>query len=83
MIDGTWLTLTHHQCKTNQQFRDMSVFVEKLTVVNYAAEDDITDIQDYANVARDITNRQRIVHISNSHRIRLYNFLKDEIEEHL
>ena len=59
----------------------MSNIFNNLSVVNDAAERGVKDIQDYANAARDGSCREQMVLVSNMHRIRLPNFLKNEMEE--
>ena len=59
----------------------MSNIFNNLSVVNDAAEIRVKDIQDYANAARDGSCREQMVLVSNMHRIRLPNFLKNEMEE--
>ena len=59
----------------------MSNIFNNLSVVNDAAEIRVKDIQDYANAARDGSCREQMVLVSNMHRIRLPNFLKNEMQE--
>ena len=61
----------------------MMLVVENLAVVNDAAERGVKDIQDYANAARDGSSHERIILMSNSHRIKLPKFLKNEMKEHM
>lgn len=82
--DGlAWLSTPPNQWETNQEYKEMLEIVNNLAVVNDAAERGVKDIQDYANAARDGSSRERIVLVSNSHRIKLPNFLKNEMEENL
>ena len=59
----------------------MSVLINDIAVVNDAAERGAKIIQDYANTARDAEHRGQIILVSNSHRIHLPQFVKNEIEE--
>ena len=58
-----------------EDYRNMAAVVTNLAVVNDAAECRVKDVQDYANAARDGAHRGRIVLVSNSHRIKMPNFL--------
>ena len=80
-MDGNWLNLPPDQWAYNGQFQHMSNIVNNLSVVNDAAERGVKDIQDYANAARDGSCREQMVLVSNMHRIRLPNFLKNEMQE--
>ncbi len=57
--------------------------VSNLEVVNDSAERGIKDIQDYANSAQDGGHREKIAIVSSSHRIKLPEFKKNEMEEEL
>lgn len=80
---GNWLVLPPAQWDTSPEYRSMKDILTNLAVVNDAAERGIKDITDYANVARDGTCRERIILVSNSHRIKIPSFLKNEMEENL
>ena len=82
-MDGDWLASPPHLWEDNDQYQDMSHVVTKLAVVNDAAERGVEDIQDYQNAARDGTCRERIVLVSNSHRLKIPKFLKNEMEENM
>ncbi len=81
--DGDWLNIPPQQWDENQEFKQMSDIVRNLAVVNDAAERGVKDIQDYANAAMDGTCRERIVLVSNSHHVKIPQFLKNEMEENL
>ena len=61
----------------------MQAVIQHLQVVNDIAEHGVKDIQEYANVAQDGAYRERIILVSNSHRLKLPEFLKNEMEENL
>lgn len=82
-MNGDWLVTPAAQWDTNPDYTRMKEIVTNLSVVNDAAERGVKDIQDYANVARDGSCRERMILISNSHRIKIPSFLKNEMEEHL
>ena len=77
-VDGAWLNTPPGQWETNPQYAVMLLLVEKLAIVNNAAERGVKDIQHYANAARDGSCRERIVLVSNSHCIKIPKFLKNE-----
>ena len=81
--NGAWLTMPPDQWSTNQEYNDMRDIVTKLEVVNDVAERGVKDIQDYADAARDGAYRERIILVSNSHRIKLPGFSKNEMDEYL
>ena len=81
--DGTWLNQPPAAWHLNQQYLRSLHVVERLSVVNDAAERGVKDIQDYANAAKDGSSRERMVLVSNSHRIKIPKFLKNEMEEHM
>ena len=81
--NGAWLALPANQWNTDAEFSEMLAVVKNVAVVNDAAERGVKDIQDYANAARDGAHKGRIVLVSNSHRAKLPQFLKNEMEEHL
>ncbi len=78
-----WLALTPAQWEANQDYTEMSHKVHNLEVVNDSAERGIKDIQDYANSANDGGHREKIQLVSSSHRIKLPEFKKNEMEEEL
>ena len=81
--NGAWLTMPPDQWSTNQEYNNMRDIVTKLEVVNDVAERGVKDIQDYADAARDGAYRERIILVSNSHRIKLPGFSKNEMDEYL
>ena len=81
--DGGWLTLPPEQWAGNPQYARLCDHVSHLAVVNDAAERGVKDIQDYANAARDGTHRGDIILVSGSHRLKMRDFLKNEMEEHM
>ena len=78
--DG-WLTLPPEQWTENEDYVSMAALVRQLSVVNDAAERSIKDSQDYDNVASDGAYRENILLVSGSHRAKLPDFLKNEMEE--
>ncbi len=82
-IGDHWLGLPQDRWEAEEDFRKMAAIAAKLAVVNDAAECGVKDVQDYANSARDGAYRECIVLVSNSHRIKLPTFLKNEMEEHM
>lgn len=81
--NGEWLTLPPAQWNTHAEYLSMREVLTNLAVVNDAAERGVKDIQDYANIARDGTCRERMILVSNSHRMKIQSFLKNEMEENL
>lgn len=81
--DGDWLMQPPQQWITNPQYLEILLIVQELPVVNDAAERGVKDIQDYANMARDADDRGRMILVSNSHRMKLPKFLKNEMEENM
>ena len=82
-MTGDWLALPPAQWHTIAEFRSMQDILNNISVVNDAAERGIKDITDYANAARDGTCRERIVLVSNSHRMKIPSFMKNEMNEKL
>ena len=65
--------------EANQEYQVMLLVMEKLAVVNDAAERGVTHtcIQDHAKAARDGSIREGIVLVSNSHCIKFPKFLSN------
>ena len=82
-LASDWLTLPPEEWEQNPAYREMADVVKNMAVVNDAAERGVRDVQDYANSAGDGEHRGEIVLVSNSHRIKLPKFLKNELEEQL
>ena len=78
--DGTWLNEPPAEWNLNEEYVDMKSIISSLSVVNDTAERGIKDIEDYANSAKDGQERDRIILVSNSHRCKVKDFLKNEIE---
>ena len=74
-----WCVAQHpsDEWEANQEYQVMLLVVEKLAVVNDAAERGVKDIQDYANAARYGSSREGIVLVSNSHCIKIPKFLNN------
>ena len=66
-----------NEWEANQEYQVMLLVVEKLAVVNDAAERGVEAIQDDANAARDGSSRKGIVLVSNSHCIKIPKFLNN------
>ena len=65
------------------RYIQMASVVLNLSVVNDTAERCVKDVQDFANTARDGEYHDRIVLVSNSHWIKMPNFLKNEMENNI
>ncbi len=81
--NGTWLALPPNQWEHDADFMRMYDVVRQLSVVNDAAERAIKDITEYANVAKDGCYREDIMIVSNSHRVKLPGFSKNEMKENM
>lgn len=81
--DGGWLGLPPDQWEANAEFQQMASTLRNMAVVNDAAERGVKDVQDYANAARGGDQRDNIVIVSGSHRVKLRSYLKNEMEENL
>lgn len=75
-----WLNLAPDQWPMNEGFVQMAQVMSDLAVVNDTAERGVKDIEDYANSAHDAEQRGRVVLVSNSHRAKLPDFKKNEME---
>ena len=65
-------------------YHHITTTVSNVAVVNDAAERGVKDVQDFANAAMDgATHRGHIILVSNSHRAKLPEFLKNEMEENM
>ena len=82
-FNSGWLAQNPNQWNGNHDYRAMKSVVKHLSVVNDAAERGIKDIQDYANAARDGAFRGNIILVSNSHRVKILEFRKNEMENNL
>lgn len=78
-----WLDLPAGQWEGNPGYHQMATIVSNIAVVNDAAERGVKDVQDFANTAMDDAHRGRIILVSNSHRAKLPEFLKNEMEENM
>ena len=74
-----WCVAQHppDEWEANQEYQVMLLVMEKLAVVNGAAERGVTHIQDQANAARDGSSREGIVLVSNSHCIKFAKLLSN------
>ena len=77
---GAWLHLPVEEWEGNEEFDLMAKIVGDLAVVNDTAERAVKDVEDYANAAHDGEKREKIILVSNSHRFKLPEFLKNEME---
>lgn len=82
-VNGDWLALPAGQWGGNPGYIQMASIVANIAVVNDAAERGVKHVQDYADDAMDDVNRGHIILVSNSHRVKLPDFLKNEMEENL
>ena len=80
-MDGNWLSLPSQQWAENEEFLQMANIVKNISVVNDAAERGVKDIQDFAECARDSFTRERMVLVSSSHRAKLPQFLKKDMDK--
>ena len=80
---GDWLQMPVRLWDTDNEYVSMKETVSHLEVVNDTAERGVKDIQEYANAARDGGQRGRIILVSNSHRVKLPQFQKNEMENNL
>ena len=62
------------------EYVSMRETLSPLEVVNDTAERGVKDIQEYANAARDNGQTGRIILVSNSHIVKLREFLKNEMK---
>ena len=62
------------------EYVSMRETLSPLEVVNDTAERGVKDIQEYANAARDNGQTGRIILVSNSHIVKLREFLKKEMK---
>ena len=65
------------------EYRKRAKVVNNLAVVNDSAERGLDDIEDYANQATDGAKWKNMVLVSNSHRSKIPEFKKNEIENEL
>ncbi len=82
-IDSGWLNVPPPLWEANQQYQCMAEVVKSLSVVNDTAERCVKAVQDFANAAQDGTYRDEIILVSNSHRMKIPSFLKNEMEENI
>ena len=78
--NGSWLNEPPAEWNLNEEYVDMKSIISSLSVVNDTAERGIKDIEDYANSAKDGQERDQIILVSNSHRCKVKDFLKNEME---
>ena len=78
--DNGWLALPPAAWQGDPCYIQMASVVLNLSVVNDTADRCVKDVQDFANTARDGEYHDRIVLVSNSHWIKMPNFLKNEME---
>ena len=78
-----WLDQPPVLWPASRHYREMHNVVSDLSVVNDTAERSIKDIQDYADSANDTDQRQNIILVSQSHRIKIPNYLENQMEEKL
>ena len=80
---SAWLHLPVAEWEANEEFRMMEKVVGDLTVVNDTAERAVKDVEDFANAAHDGEKRGKIILVANSHRFKLPEFLKNEMENNI
>ena len=79
--NGDWLAMPADQWIGDHEYCSMRDIVTKLEVVNDIAERGVKDTQEFSNAAGDGAHRERIILVSNSHRIKLPGYTKREMEE--
>ena len=82
-LGSEWLNLPVDQWEDDDQFKIMANTMRNLAVVNDTAERGVKDVEDYANPAHDGAQRGRIILVVNSHRFKLPEFLKNEMENNI
>lgn len=80
---GDWLHEPVSEWESFDDYMEMAKVVNDLAVVNDTAERGVKDIEDYANQAMDGTKRENMVLVSNSHRSKIPEFKKNEMENEL
>lgn len=78
-----WLALNPDEWDADLDYTGMSAIVKQLEVVNDGAERSIKDIQEYADSAKDSQQRGEIILVSSSHRVKLPEFHKNEMDNQL
>ena len=79
--DGAWLKQHPSEWKFDEEYIRMEKFLSTISVVNDTAERGVKDVEDYANSSKDSAHGNRIVVVSNSHRSRIPEFTKNEMED--
>ena len=79
--NGGWLRMPVEQWENDQEFQEMKSIVAKVEVVNDCAERCIKDIQEFANASRSEDQRRRIILVSNSHRVKIPEYKRNELDE--
>ena len=69
--------------ENSEEYLKMATIVAEIAVVNDTAERGVKDIEEYANMAKDGEKRQNMVLVSNSHRSKIPEFKKNEMENEL
>lgn len=78
-----WLARPADEWRDNADYLNMLDKVQSIKVVNDAAERGVKDVTDFANASQDGANLGRIILVSNSHRVRIPSFQKNEMEENM
>lgn len=81
--DGAWLTQEPADWNSDEEYLRMEKILSSISVVNDTAERGVKDVEDYANSSKDSEHRGRIVLVSNSHRSRIPEFKKNEMENNI
>ena len=79
-MGSAWLSLPVEQWEDDDEFQRMAQIMSDLAVVNDTAERSVKDVEDYANAAHDGEKRGKIILVANSHRFKMPQFLKNEME---
>ena len=80
---GAWVRKPVPEWEDDPEFIVMAGVVSDFAVVNDTAERGVKDVEEYANSANDSDKRGRIILVSNSHRMRLPEFKKNEMENNI
>ena len=82
-LGSGWLLLPVDEWVDDDGYKQMASIMRDLAVVNDTAERSLKDIEEYANAAHDGEKRGKIILVSNSHRFKLPEFLKNEMENNI
>ena len=78
-----WLHLPPSAWSLNRDYLEMAQIMTDIAVVNDTAERGVKDVENYANASIDSEHRGKIILVPNSHRAKLPQFLKSEMENNI